>query len=88
MRVFLSLFLFIFISACAGPGMQRAVIFDASDNQIIAAEFPNGSTVKFEGPSAKLEVVAPTPKPSIIADMTRGISTAIVPFFMINTMDD
>ena len=85
------LFLFIFISGCAGTGMQRAVVFDADNSQIVAAEFPNGSTVKFEGPAGKLEVIAPAPKPSFAEDVAKGMSAALVPLMpimMLNAMDD
>lgn len=85
------LILFIFISGCAAPGMQRAVVFDADNSQIVAAEFPNGSTIKFDGPVGKLEVIAPAPKPSFAEDVAKGMSAAMVPLMpimMINAMDD
>lgn len=90
MKIFISFFLVIFITSCA-PGMQRAVVFDADNNQIIATEFPGGSTVKFDGPAGKLEVIAPVPKPSILDDIIRGTTATlapIIPFMMINALDD
>lgn len=84
-------FICLLLTGCAPQGMQRAVILDAADNQLIAAEYSAGSTIKYEGSAGKIEVSAPAPKPSIIEDVAKGMKAALIPLMpllMIKAMDN
>lgn len=91
MRITIVLCVCLLLAGCANPGLNRAVIRDADNNQLLAAEYPSGSTVKYDGPAGKIEVFAPAPKPSFAEDMVKGMSAALtplMPIMMIKAMDN
>ena len=67
------------LTGCAAPGMKRAVILDADNNQLIAAEYPAGSTVKYDGPAGKIEVFAPAPTPPFLEEVVKGVGATLLP---------